>query len=53
VRRRWRKPVTTWFLAFYLNRSGQKRDLLLELSRHVGVNDDTAWLRIKKIQAGP
>jgi transposase-like protein len=42
-------PLTTWFLAFYL--IGQAKTVIssLELSRHLGVNYDTAWLLHNKI----
>ena len=42
-------PLTTWFLPFY--RIGQAKTGIssLELSRHLGVNYDTAWLLHNKI----
>ena len=42
-------PLTTWFLAFSL--IGQARAAIssLELSRHLGVNYDTAWLLHNRI----
>ena len=37
-------PLTTWFLAFYLIGQAKTGISSLELSRHLGVNYDTAWL---------
>jgi transposase-like protein len=42
-------PLTTWFLAFYLIGQAKTGISSLELSRHLGVKDDTAWLLHKKI----
>ena len=35
--------LTTWFLAFYLIGQAKTGISSLELSRHLGVNYDTAW----------
>ncbi len=37
-------PLTTWFLAFYLIGQAKAGISSLELSRHLGVSYDTAWL---------
>jgi transposase-like protein len=37
-------PLTTWFLAFYLIGQAKTGISSLELSRHLGVKYDTAWL---------
>ena len=37
-------PLTSWFLAFYMIGQAKYGISLLELSRHLGVNYDTAWL---------
>jgi transposase-like protein len=37
-------PLTTWFLAFYLIGQAKTGISSLELSRHLGVNYDTAYL---------
>jgi transposase-like protein len=42
-------PMTTWFLAFYLIGQAKTGISSLELSRHLGVNYDTAWLLHNKI----
>ena len=42
-------PLTTWFLAFYLIGQAKIGIFLLELSRHLGVNYETAWLLHNKI----
>jgi hypothetical protein len=42
-------PLTTWFLAFYLIGQAKTGITSLELSRHLGVKYDTAWLLHKKI----
>jgi transposase-like protein len=42
-------PLTTWFLAFYLIGQAKTAISSLELSRHLGVNYDTAWLLHNKI----
>ena len=42
-------PLTTWFLAFYLSGQAKTGISSLELSRHLGVKYDTAWLRHNKI----
>ena len=42
-------PLTTWFLAFYLIGQAKTGISSLELSRHLGVNYDTAWLLHNKI----
>jgi hypothetical protein len=42
-------PPTTWFLAFYLIGQAKTGISSLELSRHLGVNYDTAWLLHNKI----
>jgi hypothetical protein len=42
-------PLTTWFLAFYLIGQAKTGISSLELSRHLGVNYDTAWLLHHKI----
>ncbi len=42
-------PLTTWFLAYYLIGQAKTEISSLELSRHLGVNDDTAWLLHHKI----
>jgi len=41
--------LTTWFLAFYLIGQAKTGISSLELSRHMGVNYDTAWLLHNKI----
>ena len=42
-------PLITWFLAFYLIGQAKTGISSLELSRHLGVNYDTAWLLHNKI----
>lgn len=42
-------PLTTWFQAFYLIGQAKTGISFLELSRHLGVNYDTAWLLHNKI----
>ncbi len=42
-------PLTTWFLAFYLIGQAKTGISSLELSRHLGVKYDTAWLLHNKI----
>ena len=42
-------PLTLWFLAFYLIGQAKTGISSLELSRHLGVNYDTAWLLHNKI----
>jgi transposase-like protein len=42
-------PLTTWFLAFYLIVQAKTGLSSLELSRHLGVKYDTAWLLHNKI----
>ena len=42
-------PLTTWLLAFYLIGQAKTGISSLELSRHLGVNYDTAWLLHNKI----
>jgi len=42
-------PLTVWFLAFYLIGQAKTGISSLELSRHLGVNYDTAWLLHNKI----
>jgi len=42
-------PLTNWFLAFYLIGQAKTGISSLELSRHLGVKYDTAWLRHNKI----
>ena len=42
-------PLTTWFLAFYLIGQAKTGISSLELSRHLGVTHDTAWLLHNKI----
>jgi len=42
-------PLTFWFLAFYLIGQAKTGISSLELSRHLGVNYDTAWLLHNKI----
>ena len=42
-------PLTSWFLAFYLIGQAKTGISSLELSRHLGVNYDTAWLLHNKI----
>ena len=42
-------PLTTWFLAFYLIGQARSGFSSLELSRHLGVKYDTAWLLHNKI----
>jgi hypothetical protein len=37
-------PLTIWFLAFYLIGQAKTGISSLELSRHLAVNYDTAWL---------
>ncbi len=41
--------LTAWFLAFYLNGHAKTGISSLELSRHLGVKYDTAWLLHHKI----
>lgn len=41
--------LTVWFLAFYLIGQARNGIFSLELSRHLGVNYDTAWLVHNKI----
>ena len=41
--------LTTWFQAFYLNGQAKTGISSLELSRHLGVKYDTAWLLHNKI----
>jgi transposase-like protein len=41
--------LTTWFQAFYLIGQAKTGISSLELSRHLGVKDDTAWLLHNKI----
>jgi hypothetical protein len=42
-------PITTWFQAFYLIGQAKTGISSLELSRHLGVKYDTAWLLHNKI----
>jgi transposase-like protein len=42
-------PLSVWFLAFYLIGQAKTGISSLELSRHLGVNYDTAWLLHNKI----
>jgi len=42
-------PLCTWFLAFYLIGQAKTGISSLELSRHLGVKYDTAWLLHNKI----
>jgi hypothetical protein len=42
-------PLTSWFLAFYLIGQAKTAISSLELSRHLGVKYDTAWLLHNKI----
>ena len=42
-------PLTTWFLAFYLIGKAMTAISSLELSRHLGIKYDTAWLLHNKI----
>ena len=42
-------PLTIWCLALYLIGQAKTGISSLELSRHLGVNDDTAWLLHNKI----
>ena len=42
-------PLTTWFLAFYMIGQAKNGISSLELSRHLGVNYETAWLLQNKI----
>jgi len=42
-------PLTTWFPAFQLIGQAKTGLSSLELSRHLGVNDDTTWLLHNKI----
>ena len=42
-------PSTTWFLAFYLIGQAMTGISSLEISRHLGVKYDTAWLLHSKI----
>ena len=42
-------PLSIWFLAFYLIGQAKTGISSLELSRHLGVNYDTAWLLHNKI----
>jgi len=42
-------PLTSWFLAFYLIGQAKTGISSLVLSRHLGVNYDTAWLLHNKI----
>jgi hypothetical protein len=42
-------PLTIWFLAFYLIGQAKNGISSLELSRHLGVKWDTAWLVHSKI----
>ena len=42
-------PLTTWFLAFYLIGQAKTGISSLELSRHLGMKYDTAWLLHNKI----
>ena len=42
-------PLTTWFQAFYLIGQAKTGISSLELSRHLDVNYDTAWLLHNKI----
>jgi len=42
-------PLTVWFLSFYLIGQAKTGISSLELSRHLGVNYDTAWLLHNKI----
>jgi hypothetical protein len=42
-------PLTVRFLAFNLIGQAKNGISSLELSRHLGVNDDTAWLLHNKI----
>jgi len=42
-------PLTSWFLAFYMIGQAKTGISSLELSRHLGVNYDTAWLLHNKI----
>jgi transposase-like protein len=42
-------PLATWFLAFYMIGEAKTGISSLDLSRHLGVNYDTAWLLHNKI----
>jgi transposase-like protein len=42
-------PLATWFLAFYMIGQAKTGISSLELSRHLGVNYDTAWLLHNKV----
>jgi hypothetical protein len=42
-------PLSTWFLAFYLIGQAKTDISSLEVSRHLGVSTDTAWLLHNKI----
>jgi hypothetical protein len=42
-------PLITWFLAIYLIGQAKIGIFSLELSCHLGVNYDTAWLLYNKI----
>jgi len=42
-------PLTNWFQAFYLIGQAKTGISSLELSRHLGVKDDTAWLLHNRI----
>ena len=44
-------PLTTWFLVFDLIGQAKTGISSLELSRHLGVNDDTALLHNKILRA--
>lgn len=44
-----RLPLTTWFQAFYMIGQAKTGISCLELSRHLDVNYDTAWLLHSKI----
>ena len=46
-------PLNTWYLAFYLIGQAETGISSLELSRHLRVNYDTAWLLHNKIWRMP
>ena len=46
-------PLTTWFLAIYLIRKAKTGISSLELSCHLDVKYDTAWLLHNKISRAP
>jgi hypothetical protein len=45
-------PLTTWFLAFYLIGQAKTEISSLELSRHLGINYDTAYMLRRKDSDG-